>query len=359
MRGSRTRRVLRYCSGAFATLLAAFASPAPTAAQWFQCVDANAEYVRIQHVVGLSPPIVASVGSDGPLLLVDSTALRAYPNSVRQFAYARECARHWLRHSLYPDTGWVARSRVQSADCAAIGLMARHQDFRWDALIQLREDIANLAASGHVWEILGKPPRTFDLDFCLQTIGLLPLRSSIVDWERDDAASRRVVRERNLDSVRWSTSADSPFVNYRYGVMNSGKAPVHLTFTVDVALIPREGGPPVGVAHSHVHRMILQAGERRIVRGRLEWIASDRLMPGLRPRIRARWVSPFERQAVVNTHYQRVGGLSAASTRTKASPRLRSAWRTAETTKATAYVVAIPISRCVRPSWYVPLRPLP
>jgi hypothetical protein len=28
------------------------------------------------------------------------------------------------------------------------------------------------------------------------------------------------------------------------------------------------------------------------------WVASDRLMPGLRPRIRARWVTPFERQAI-------------------------------------------------------------
>ncbi len=258
-------------------------------AQWPACADVFANQVEVRASTGLPRPVVATLpAADRSEILIDTLTLREEAPILAQYTYLRECAHHALGHDVNRGPGWVWLTWQQGADCAAAGMMVRQPGYRWSDMEALERRVGELVREGTAWRYFGPPYRVIDLGHCLEIMGLLPPGSRISDWARDDSATRYIRRITAMDSVEWSTSSDSAFVDYRYAYRNTGDGAAVVSLAVDVALIPRTGGPAVGVSWSHVHRFVLPAGQEHVVRGRLPWTASAKLMPGIRPRVRAR-----------------------------------------------------------------------
>ncbi|HEX8381798.1 MAG TPA: hypothetical protein VF592_00340 [Sphingomonas sp.] len=85
-------------------------------------------------------------------------------------------------------------------------------------------------------------------------------------------------------TVKWSTAADAPFVDYRIPYRNVGRAPIRAELHVRTMSVPRDRRGDTDrwrVADTRRHTFDLAPGQIHEVTGRLQWVATDELMPRL------------------------------------------------------------------------------
>lgn len=82
--------------------------------------------------------------------------------------------------------------------------------------------------------------------------------------------------------VHWNTSADTPFVEYRIPYRNIGNATIRAELHVRTFAVPRDAPDDADqwrTADTHRHNFDLAPGQTYQLTGRLQWVATDALMP--------------------------------------------------------------------------------
>ena len=120
-----------------------------------------------------------------------------------------------------------------------------------------------------------------------ELVGFLP-EDNVITWSLRQAKKIIHYPRKNCKDIvvynnfSWNTSADSPYINYHQKLMNIGSSTITVNFFNQTNTVSREEPDNSllwDLRFSKAYSLTLRPGETKIIDDRLEWTASENLMP--------------------------------------------------------------------------------